>query len=200
MADTLKVVPPGGGTERATHPPPDDLFAAAGVKKGDILAGRYRVEDVLGVGGMGAVVSTVHVQLGTRFAIKLVRPAALRAEYVVERFLREARAASRLTSPNVARIFDIGRLENGCPYMVMELLEGHDLKSLLHKNGGPLDPAMAADCIAQACRALAEAHLGGIVHRDLKPSNLFLVTRGPHAGTVKVLDFGISKFLVPAAP
>src|SRR5437763_14358209 len=136
MADTLPL--------RRSTPPVSSLgdkWEAAGVAKGDILAGRYRVDDVLGVGGMGAVVATTHVQLGSRVAVKLVRGQS-RQNFVAERFVREARAASKLQCANAVRVFDVGRLENGTPYMVMELLEGHDLKELLTKRGVQ-DPSMA---------------------------------------------------------
>jgi serine/threonine-protein kinase len=196
MGGTLVLRP-----ERGSAPPAEDLLGALGLKVGDVLAGRYRVQGVLGSGGMGAVLATVHVQLGLRYAVKILRPQALTAPNAVERFVREARAASRLTSPHSVRIFDVGTLEQvgaakGVPYMVMELLEGTDLKTKL-RAGGPMDPRVAAEYVVQACAAVTEAHLAGIVHRDLKPSNLFLVESGAQAGTVKVLDFGISKFLVP---
>jgi serine/threonine-protein kinase len=162
------------------------------VRPGDLLAGKYRVEAVLGMGGMGVVVSARHEQLDQRVAIKFVRPEALGNSDAIERFLREARAAVKLRSEHAARVLDVGTLDSGAPYMVMELLEGSDLARTLEEQGR-LSVEQAADWIAQACEALAEAHAAGIVHRDLKPQNLFLARTVGDAVKVKVLDFGVSK-------
>jgi serine/threonine-protein kinase len=162
------------------------------VTPGDVLAGKYRVERVLGIGGMGVVVLATHLQLEQRVAIKFMLQAGLRNAPLVERFAREARAAVRLKSAHVARVLDVGLLDSGAPYMVMEYLEGSDLGSVLESRGAlPID--MAVDCVLQACDAVAEAHSLGIVHRDLKPRNLFLTQRNDGRALVKVLDFGISK-------
>jgi hypothetical protein len=162
------------------------------VQAGMILAGKYQVERVLGQGGMGCVVSAIHLQLQQRVAIKFLLPEALRIHEAVERFLREARAAVRLRSEHVGRVIDVGQFDDGAPYMVMEFLEGMDLSQYLHRQG-VLPIAHAVDFVMQGCEAIAEAHSIGIVHRDLKPANLFL-TRGPDGSPlVKVLDFGISK-------
>jgi serine/threonine protein kinase len=169
---------------------------AAPVKQGDILAGKYRVERVLGVGGMGVVVAATHLELLEPVALKFMLPSALESADSVERFLREARAAARLKNEHVARVHDVGRLENGAPYLVMEYLEGLDLDALV-KRQGPLPPAIAALYAIQVCEALAEAHSLGIVHRDLKPSNLFLIRKLDGSACVKVLDFGISKVVGP---
>ena len=159
---------------------------------GDVLAGKYRVERVLGVGGMGVVVAAKHLQLDQMVALKFLLPEAIANKEAADRFLREARNAVQLKSEHVARIIDVGTLETGAPYIVMEYLEGADLAQVLAQQGRLAIPA-AVDFILQACDAIAEAHARGIIHRDLKPPNLF-VTRG-HDGTnlVKVLDFGISK-------
>jgi serine/threonine-protein kinase len=162
------------------------------VKEGDVLAGKYRIERVLGAGGMGVVVSAMHLQLDERVAIKFLLPGALHNAEAVARFAREARAAVKIKSEHVARVSDVGTLETGAPYMVMEFLQGRDLAALV-KEAGPLAAADAADFVLQACEALAEAHALGIVHRDLKPANLFLVARADGSPCVKVLDFGISK-------
>jgi serine/threonine protein kinase len=167
---------------------------AVPVKQGDVLAGKYRVEQVLGVGGMGVVVAATHLDLLERRALKFMLRTALHSGEAVERFLREARAAARLKNDHVAKVHDVGRLENGAPYMVMEYLEGSDLDVVI-KRQGPLPPAVAASYAIQACEALAEAHSVGIVHRDLKPSNLFLTRRPDGTACIKVLDFGISKLL-----
>ncbi|MDI1429693.1 serine/threonine-protein kinase [Polyangium sorediatum] len=162
------------------------------VTPGDVLLGKYRVERVLGKGGMGIVVAARHVDLGKLYAIKFLLPAMLAHRESLARFLREARAAARLQSEHVARVHDVGRMENGAPYMVMEYLDGCDLKALIARQG-PLPVAEAVAYVLQVCDAIAEAHEAGIVHRDLKPANLFLVRRRNGSPCVKVLDFGISK-------
>jgi len=161
-------------------------------QEGDVLAGKFRIERVLGVGGMGMVVSAMHLQLDERVAIKFLLPEALSNAEAVARFGREARAAVKIKSEHVARVIDVGALETGAPYMVMELLRGQDLSQLLQAQG-PLPVALAAQYVLQACEALAEAHAIGIVHRDLKPANLFLTARADGSPCIKVLDFGISK-------
>ena len=159
-----------------------------------MLAGKYRVERVLGAGGMGIVVSAVHVQLEQRVAIKFVRDEALGNVDAVQRFLREARAAVKLKSEHAAKVLDVGTLESGAPYMVMEYLEGSDLGAVLEQHG-TLTVQAAAEWIVQACEAIAEAHAMGIVHRDIKPQNLFLAKSVGGQAQVKVLDFGVSKSL-----
>ena len=161
-------------------------------REGDVLAGKFRIERVLGVGGMGMVVSAMHLHLDERVAIKFLLPEALTNAEAVARFGREARAAVKIKSEHVARVTDVGALETGAPYMVMELLRGQDLSQLLHDHGALAVP-VAVQYVLQACEALAEAHAIGIVHRDLKPANLFLTTRADGSPCIKVLDFGISK-------
>ena len=161
-------------------------------REGDVLAGKFRIERVLGVGGMGMVVSAMHIHLDERVAIKFLLPEALSNSEAVARFGREARAAVKIKSEHVARVIDVGALETGAPYMVMELLRGHDLSNVIRDNGA-LPLHLAVQYVLQACEALAEAHAIGIVHRDLKPANLFLTSRADGSPCVKVLDFGISK-------
>jgi serine/threonine-protein kinase len=169
---------------------------AAGVSAGEILAGKYRVDRVLGVGGMGVVVAAHHLQLDDKVAIKFLLPQAMSNSDAVARFDREARAAVRIRSEHVARVIDVGNLENGAPYMVMEYLEGRDLSQWLSQNGR-LPVQQAVDFLLQACEAIAEAHAMGIVHRDLKPANLYCIRRPDGALSIKVLDFGISKLTDP---
>jgi serine/threonine-protein kinase len=169
------------------------------VRVGEVLAGKYRVERVLGVGGMGVVVAATHLQLEERVALKFMLPEAFGAPESVTRFLREARAVVRLKSEHVARVLDVGTLETGSPYIVMEFLDGSDLGGLLDARG-PLPIVEVADYVVQACDAIAEAHAQGIVHRDLKPANLFLVRRADGTPLVKVLDFGISKVAARESP
>ncbi|HSO36832.1 MAG TPA: protein kinase [Labilithrix sp.] len=164
------------------------------VRPGDVLAGKYRVERVLGSGGMGYVVAARHLQLDQLVAMKFLRRngTSLDETEATGRFLREAKAVVRLKDEHIAKVFDVGTLESGEPYIVMEYLDGCDL-SALAKQRGKIPASEAVEYIMQACEALAEAHSIGIVHRDVKLANLF-ITRG-HAGSplVKVLDFGISK-------
>jgi serine/threonine protein kinase len=168
------------------------------VDEGEILAGKYRVERVLGIGGMGVVVAALHLALDERVAIKFLLPEALSNAEAVARFAREARAAVKIKSQHVARVIDVGTLETGAPYMVMEFLKGQDLSNHL-REWGALPITDAVDFVLQACEALAEAHALGIIHRDLKPANLFLTTLADGSPCVKVLDFGISKLTNPAA-
>ncbi|MEI9952432.1 MAG: protein kinase [Pseudomonadota bacterium] len=162
------------------------------VVEGQVLAGKYRIERVLGRGGMGLVVAATHLQLGERVALKFLLPEALHNPEAVARFEREARAAVRIKSEHVARVSDVGVLDTGAPYMVMEYLEGIDLSVWLGQRGA-LPIEQAVEFVLQACEAIAEAHTLGIVHRDLKPANLFVIERPDGALAVKVLDFGISK-------
>jgi len=168
------------------------------VQEGEVLAGKYRVERVLGVGGMGVVVSALHIQLDERVALKFLLPEALGNQEAVARFAREARAAVKIKSIHVARVSDVGTLDTGAPYMVMEFLHGHDLSALI-RDRGPLPYSDAVDFVLQACEAIAEAHALGIVHRDLKPANLFLITSADGSPCIKVLDFGISKVTSPGS-
>jgi serine/threonine protein kinase len=161
---------------------------------GQILAGKYRIERVLGQGGMGVVLAALHLQLEERVAIKLMLAEAAYNAEAVGRFVREARAAARLESAHVAKVSDVGTLEDGRPYMVMEYLDGQDLSQVLQSTG-PLLVQDAVDYLLQASEAIAEAHSIGIIHRDLKPSNLFLTRRRDRSLHVKVLDFGISKLV-----
>jgi serine/threonine-protein kinase len=162
------------------------------IRGGTLLAGKYRVEKVLGEGGMGFVVAAEHVYLHEEVAIKLLRGDRTGCDRSGERLMREARAASRIRSEHVARVFDVGLLEDGAPYIVMERLRGKDLAAVLDQEG-PLRVPTAVDYLLQACEAMAEAHVLGIVHRDLKPANLFLTRRMDGSACIKVLDFGISK-------
>jgi serine/threonine-protein kinase len=167
----------------------------APVAVGDVLAGKYRTERLLGVGNMGVVVEALHLGLNQRVALKFLLAHRATQKVLHERFLREARAAACLTSQHVTRVLDVGTLESGAPYMVMELLKGRDLAAELEQRG-PLPVAEAVEYVLQTCEAVGEAHKNGIVHRDLKPANLFLATAANGARYVKVLDFGVSKLRV----
>ena len=158
----------------------------------DLVAGKYCIERVVAEGGMGVVYAAQHLALDQRVALKVLLFDALQAHELVERFVREARAAARLRSEHVVRVTDAGALESGAPFLVMEYLQGCDLAELLRLEG-PLPPADVADYALQVLAALAQAHAASIIHRDLKPANLFLSVRDDGSNILKVLDFGISK-------
>jgi serine/threonine-protein kinase len=173
----------------STPPPPPPVAI------GELVANKYRVERVLGRGGMGVVVAAMHEQLAQRVAIKMLLPEAEASPNALARFTREARAAATIRGEHVARVLDVGEMPGGAPYIVMEYLEGRDLAQTL-ADRGTLGAEEAVSFVLQACEAIAEAHAAGIIHRDLKPSNIFL-TAGPDGSPlIKVLDFGISKALL----
>ncbi|PKN50132.1 MAG: serine/threonine protein kinase [Deltaproteobacteria bacterium HGW-Deltaproteobacteria-20] len=165
---------------------------AVSVEIGDVLVGKYKVESILGQGGMGVVIAAMHLQLQERVALKFLRPGAGRTEEFNARFMREAQVTAKLRNEHIVKVSDVGMLESGAPYMVMEYVSGVDLRTVI-KREAPLPIPRAVDYIIQACEGLAEAHSFAVVHRDLKPSNLFLTTRRDGTELVKVLDFGISK-------
>lgn len=159
-----------------------------------VVDGRYRVVEMIGAGAMGSVYRAEHLKLGTSFALKVLRPELADDARMVERFLRESRAAASVVSEHVVPIVDSGTLPDGLPYFVMQLLPGSDLRALL-ESLGRLSPARAVNIAIDTCRGLAAAHAVGLVHRDLKPANLF-VTRGDDGrDVVKILDFGVAKHL-----
>jgi serine/threonine protein kinase len=156
-----------------------------------VLAGKYRLGPIVGVGSFGIVYEAENLELGEKVAIKCLRPEALLDGDVVRRFAREAKAAASIKSEYVATVFDVGTISAGEPYIVMEHLEGTDLGALVEQNG-PMPAQTVVEYALQICEALALAHSKGIVHRDIKPENLLLTERAGMA-VVKVLDFGISK-------
>jgi serine/threonine protein kinase len=166
------------------------------VTPGDVLLGKYRVERVLGQGGMGVVVAARHIELDERVAIKFLLPELIKHAELMQRFLREARSAVKIRSEHVARVTDVGTMPDGTPYMVMEYLEGADLSAVVHTHGA-LSVVDAVDAVVQASDALAGAHALSIVHRDIKPANLFRTMRQDGSLCIKVLDFGISKIATP---
>src|ERR1700722_12659999 len=159
-------------------------------KRGEVLDGRYVIEEPIGAGGMGVVVTARSLALGQRVAIKFLLEVGGDPDGS-ERLLREARALGSIRSEHVARVLDVGRLPSGAPYMVMEHLVGTDL-GRLRRARGRLPVADAVDAVLQAGEAIAEAHALGIVHRDLKPANLYVIARRDRTLCVKVLDFGLS--------
>jgi serine/threonine-protein kinase len=177
---------PGGGGA------PEDAGDAPDLPPGAVLDGRWRIEGLLGTGGMGAVYRAEHVHVGRKAAVKVLHVDLRRSPADRERFRREARVASRLRSPHVVEVLDFGEDEAGRAYLAMELLEGEPLRAVLDREGR-LAPARAVRLLRQLLEGLAAAHAAGIVHRDLKPENLWLSGRGA-AETLKVLDFGIAKW------
>jgi serine/threonine-protein kinase len=167
------------------------------VVPGTVLLGKYRVDDVLGIGGMGKVVLAWHLQLEQWVAIKALLPHVADNPATVQRFVREAQATVRLRSEHIARVMDVGTLDDGTPIMVMEYLEGDDLNQIVRAHG-PQDPHVVVDLMLQACEGIAEAHAAGIIHRDIKPSNFFITRRVDGSQLLKILDFGISKSPVGA--
>jgi serine/threonine-protein kinase len=167
-------------------------MASPHIQPGSVIAGKYRVEHVLGEGGMGIVLAVRHLELRELLAVKVVSADVTRNPVLLERFRREARALMRINSEHVVRTHDIGRLDDGTPFLVMEYLQGEDLgRQLLAR--GPMDLSRAADFAMQLCEALAHAHALSIVHRDVKPSNLFITQRPDGRECLKVIDFGIAK-------
>jgi serine/threonine-protein kinase len=181
--------------QRDSATDPTHQVTVAPVTEGDVVAGKYRIEKIIGAGGMGSVISAWHQQLNQRVALKFMLPAIAADPHAAARFLREARAAARLSTPHVGRVIDLDSLPNGTPYLVMEFLEGETLAQRLTR--GPLSVTQAVDAIRQALVGLAEAHALGVVHRDFKPANLFFARRPDGSEQVKVLDFGIAKSVHP---
>jgi serine/threonine-protein kinase len=159
---------------------------------GTILLGKYRIDGLIGTGGMGHVVRASHLYLHQPVAIKLLLPELAESTSTVQRFLREAQATVKLRSEHIARVMDVGTTDDSIPFMVMEFLEGNDLNQIL-RHHGPQQPAIVVDLMMQACEGIAEAHALGIIHRDVKPSNFFITQRPDGSMLLKILDFGISK-------
>jgi serine/threonine protein kinase len=170
----------------AVHSSPDALI-------GQIISGQYRIEQVLGQGGMGTVYRGTQLSVGRPVAIKVINADALNNEQLRTRFAREAQALSRLTHPNTVRLFDYGMTEQQQPFMVMELLQGNDVSTEIERHG-PMPQNKALRVTLQVLRALQEAHAQGMTHRDLKPSNIFLTQIEGSDVFAKVLDFGIAGF------
>ncbi|HEY8086801.1 MAG TPA: protein kinase [Polyangiaceae bacterium] len=162
---------------------------------GTVVDGKYRVDSVLGRGAMGVVVQATHLHLGERVALKFLRYKAKAGvgDDFAFRFKREARVSAKLKNEHITRVIDVGVWRDHVPYMVMDYLQGTDLRQVI-KGSGPLPVPLAIDYTVQVCEGIAEAHALGIVHRDLKPSNLFITKRPDGSDIIKILDFGISKW------
>jgi serine/threonine protein kinase len=158
---------------------------------GALIAEKYRIERVLGVGGMGIVYGAKHELMNQEVALKLLLPDVAKDKEAVARFLHEGRATARLNSPHVVRVMDVG-MEGAAPFLAMELLAGRDLGQILERQG-PFKITETVDYLIEAIEGLSHAHAAGIIHRDLKPSNLFLAQGEDDVRAIKVVDFGISK-------
>ncbi|HTB56930.1 MAG TPA: serine/threonine-protein kinase, partial [Polyangia bacterium] len=165
---------------------------------GTTLGGRYHIRRLCGEGAMGRVYEAQHIDIGRRVAIKVLHARFHHSADLVERFRREARAASKIGHPNIVDVTDSGTTPDGAFYFVMEFLDGINLEDLILRNG-PLPVERSLLVAAQIARALEAAHAAEVIHRDLKPANVMLVNRNDEADFVKVLDFGISKDLDLAA-
>jgi serine/threonine-protein kinase len=169
-------------------PPSSELGRA-----GQVVAGKFRLDAVIGRGGMGSVWSATHIGLGHRLALKLIAREYVRSPEALRRFDAEAKAAARLQSRHVVQVFDNGTLDDGTPFIAMELLSGENVSARI-EHRGPVGLADTVEIMAQCCKALGRAHAAGIVHRDIKPDNIFLA-REPDDDTdvAKILDFGVAK-------
>jgi serine/threonine-protein kinase len=172
--------------------PYTDAATPAELAPGVVLDRKYRLDALVGEGGMGMIWLATQLDLDRHVAVKIIRHELAHDGQIVARMLFEARSIAQLRGEHVVRVLDIARLESGAPYIVMEYLDGNDLAAELASRG-PLPIDEAVDVMLQACEGLAEAHAAGIVHRDLKPENLYLAVQPDGSIVVKILDFGISK-------
>ncbi len=203
----VDVPAPGAGGSTVLTPPPgvQGALAAATVSSparahlasptaviGDVLNGRYAIKELIGEGGMGRVYLAEHVGIGRKVAVKILHPVYGRMPELVERFRREARAASKIGHPHIVDVTDSGTTDDGSAYFVMEYLQGFELAHVIDREGA-LDVKRSLRIVTQICRALAAAHAANIIHRDLKPENVFLTLRDGTSDFIKILDFGIAK-------
>jgi serine/threonine protein kinase len=169
-----------------------ETISSAQKRLGTVVAATYRITRHIGSGGSSHVFEAEHLRLGKSFAVKVLRPELDTSRLTAQRFRREAKAIARLHSEHIITIVDCGELDDGAPYLVMELLEGEDLRSLLDRERA-LPARRAVPLVIEACRGLAAVHAAGLVHRDLKPENLFITRRSTGEDWCKVLDFGVAK-------
>jgi serine/threonine protein kinase len=190
--DTLSLPMAGTDVEQEENAFDEKVRSDADQRIGIVVGGKYRIVKTLGVGGMGSVYEAEHELIGKRVALKCLHPEYSRDRDLVERFKREARAATAIGNEHIVDVTDMGDLPDGAPFLVMEMLKGQALADLMDKEG-VLPIGRSVKIVRQICFALAAAHEKGIVHRDMKPENVFLATRSESGDFVKVLDFGISK-------
>ncbi len=173
-------------------------FEPVGDLLNQVLSERYRLDSILGTGGMGTVYRATHVTIGKQLAVKVLAQEFANEETFRVRFLREAQAISQIGHENVVEVTDFGVTPTGSLYLAMELLEGEVLSDLLDRDGA-LGWARSKPIVLQVCRALQAAHDKGILHRDIKPENCFCIVRGESSDFVKVLDFGLAKMFMTEA-
>ncbi len=188
----------------ATYPPQVSICAVDGMvlahepttdpSVGSVMAGKYRIDGVIGRGGMGAVYRATHVMLNKTVAVKTIKPDLIGSPEMAHRFQREARAATSLEHPNIVAVYDLGQAEDGALYIAMEFVNGLNLKDAI-RGSGPMPAARIARLLTQVASALARAHRSQIVHRDLKPQNLMIAVDASGQEHIKLLDFGIAKSL-----
>ena len=190
------LAPRGLDAPRAANAPPVEPVAGVPTPEaplvGRLLQGRYRVTGLIAKGGMGVVYDAVQVNLGRRVAIKCLHPKYARDAVATARFQNEAVVSGSFGHPHIVEVFDMGRLEDGAPFLVMERLEGETLTARMRRERR-LGLGLSVSVARQTVSALVATHARGILHRDLKPDNLFLVARGLETPRVKVLDYGVSK-------
>jgi eukaryotic-like serine/threonine-protein kinase len=181
-------------TDELEHPGSGEVETISSAKKrlGTVVAGTYRITRHIGSGASSHVFEAEHLRLGKSFAVKVLRPELDTSRLTAQRFRREAKAVARLHSEHIVSVADCGELDDGAPYLVMELLQGEDLRSLLDREGS-LSVRRAVALIIEACRGLTVVHDAGLVHRDLKPENLFVTRRSTGEDWCMVLDFGVAK-------
>jgi serine/threonine protein kinase len=178
---------------------PLDELAAHGVVVGAVVAAKFRLEGVVGSGGMGVVFKAWHMELDEYVALKFLLPSRARDKELRERFALEAKAAAKLRGEHVVRVHDVGTLDGQVPFIVMEFLDGRTVGAIINERG-PLPVELACELTIQACEALAEAHGRGIVHRDVKPDNLVVTLGHDDTPLLRVVDFGISKVSLALDP
>jgi serine/threonine-protein kinase len=181
-------MPPQSREAAARHPSDPGTSM---LEPGSFIAGRYRVLEKIGEGGMGQLYACLDTVLSREVAVKLMQRSLAAEPLVAERLMREAMLAAQLRR-HVAQVFDCGMLATGEPFIVMELLSGRDIYAVLRESG-PLSPEDVSGLMLQVCDGLAEAHEKGIIHRDLKPENLFCATQPDGEVVIKIVDFGVSK-------
>ncbi len=192
-AEPQKNAPEGGASEEDWEREQEEAERAMLAERvGLVVGGRYKIVRTLGAGGMGGVYEAEHELIGKKVALKCLHREYTRDRDLVERFKREARAATAIGNEHIVDVTDMGDLPDGAPFLVMEYLQGTTLNGLIDDDG-PMRIPRAVHIARQVCDALGAAHEKGIVHRDLKPENVFLTRRGHDPDFVKVLDFGISK-------
>jgi serine/threonine-protein kinase len=185
---------PGGPKAGPSRPRRPRETAADRARLGTVIAGSYRIDEIIGRGAIGAVFGGIHLRLERPVAVKFVDPSLVDDPEIRARFKREAKIAASIGSSHVVEVFDYGVGEDGAPFLVMERLMGEDVHARIQREGR-LSIERALRIGKQVCRALGAAHATGIIHRDLKPENVFLVERDGQSEFVKVVDFGLSTFV-----